>query len=150
MQSFIRTIKFLEEAPLGGPNDLYTSIKEKDFKTRGLSFIITDGYTENLDEVIKYLKYKKQDVVLIQVLSDEEMDPRYEGILNLKDSEFLSELRVSFNATAMKMYRESLKTFLDNMDSLCKKYGVTYIRVKSSDTLDSLFFSSLARLAKKV
>ncbi|MBO7375131.1 MAG: DUF58 domain-containing protein [Lachnospiraceae bacterium] len=150
MQSFIRTIKFLEEAPLGGPNDLYTSIKEKDFKTRGLSFIITDGYTENLDEVIKYLKYKKQDVVLIQVLSDEEMDPRYEGILNLKDSEFLSELRVSFNATAMKMYRESLKNFLDNMDSLCKKYGVTYIRVKSSDTLDSLFFSSLARLAKKV
>jgi hypothetical protein len=78
------------------------------------------------------------------------MDPRYEGILNLKDSEFLSELRVSFNATAMKMYRESLKNFLDNMDSLCKKYGVTYIRVKSSDTLDSLFFSSLARLAKKV
>ena len=150
MQSFIRTIKFIEDAPLGGPNDLYTSIKEKDFKNRGLSFIITDGYTENLDEVIKYLKYKKQDVVLIQVLSDEEMDPRYEGILNLKDSEFLSELRVSFNASAMKMYRESLRNFLDNIDNLCKKYGVTYIRVKSSDTLDSLFFSSLARLAKKV
>ena len=77
MQAFIRCIKFIEEAPMGGSNDLFKSVKEKEFKNRGLSFLITDGYTDELDETIKYLKYKKQDVVLIHVLSDEELDPRY-------------------------------------------------------------------------
>ena len=112
--------------------------------------MITDGYTDELDETIKYLKYKKQDVVLIQVLSDEELDPRYEGTLNLEDSEYLGQLRVSFNASAIKTYKDSLNAFLNETENMCKKYGVTYIRVCSSDTCDSLFFSSLAKLAKKV
>ena len=89
-------------------------------------------------------------MVLIHVLSDEELDPRYEGTLNLQDSEFLGELRVSFNAAAIKTYKESLNAFLTETENMCKKYGVTYIRVCSSESFDSLFFSSLAKLAKKV
>jgi hypothetical protein len=150
MQSFIRTIKFIEEAPMGGSNDLFKSVKEKEFKNRGLSFLITDGYTDDLDDTIKYLKYKKQDVVLIHVLSEEELNPRYEGTLNLIDSEDNGDLRVSFNATAIKTYKDSLNKFLTETENLCKKYAVTYIRVNSSDSCDSLFFSSLAKLAKKV
>ena len=150
MQAFIRCIKFIEEAPMGGSNDLLKSVREKEFKNRGLSFLITDGYTDDLDDTIKYLKYKKQDVVLIHVLSDEELDPRYEGTLNLLDSEDSRDMRVSFSAAAIKTYKESLNKFLTETENLCKKYAVTYIRVKSSDTCDSLFFSSLAKLAKKV
>ncbi len=150
MQAFIRCIKFLEEAPMGGSNDLFKSVKEKEFKNRGLSFLITDGYTDDLDDTIKYLKYKKQDVVLIHVLSEEELNPRYEGTLNLVDSEDNGDLRVSFNATAIKTYKESLNRFLTETENLCKKYSVTYIRVNASDSCDSLFFSSLAKLAKKV
>ncbi len=150
MQAFVRCIKFLEEAPFSGDADLFENIKERDIKQRGLSFLITDGYNDNLEEMIKYLKYKKQDVVLIQVLSEEEMNPRYEGMLNLVDCESEGNLRVSFNAGALKTYKNSLNSFLDNIEVLCKKYAVTYIRVNSSDTCDSLFFSSLAKLAKKV
>ncbi len=150
MQAFIRCIKFIEDAPMGGSNDLLKSVREKEFKNRGLSFLITDGYTDDLDDTIKYLKYKKQDVVLIHVLSDEELDPRYEGTLNLLDSEDSRDMRVSFSAAAIKTYKESLNKFLTETENLCKKYAVTYIRVKSSDTCDSLFFSSLAKLAKKV
>ncbi len=150
MQAFIRCIKFIEEAPMGGENDLLKSIREKEFKNRGLSFIITDGYTDELDETIKYLKYKKQDVVLIHVLSEEELNPRYEGTLNLVDSEVNNDLRVSFNASAIKTYKDALKDYLEKTELLCKRYAVTYIRVNSSDSCDSLFFSSLAKLAKKV
>lgn len=150
MQAFIRCIKFLEEAPMGGYNDLLKCIKEKEFKNRGLSFLITDGYTDDLDDAIKYLKYKKQDVVLIHVLAPEEMDPRYEGTLKLIDSESADDIRITFNASAIRTYKDSLKKFLDNTENMCKKYGVTYIRVSSDDSCDSLFFASLSKLAKKV
>jgi len=150
MQSFVRCIKYIEQTPMGGSNDLLRSIKERDFKYRGLSFLITDGYTDDLEEIIKYLKYKKQDVVIIHVLSDEELDPAYEGTLNLLDSEEDDSLRVSFSASAIKTYKESLDVFLNYTENTCKKYSVTYIRVSSSDSCDSLFFSSLAKLAKKV
>lgn len=150
MQAFIRCIKFLEEAPFGGSNDLLKCIKEKEFKNRGLSFLITDGYTDDLDDAIKYLKYKKQDVVLIHVLAPEETDPRYEGTLKLVDSETGGDMRVTFSASAIKTYRESLKSFLEQTESMCKRYGVTYIRVSSADSCDSLFFASLSKLAKKV
>lgn len=150
MQAFIKCINFLENAPFGGSLDLYEAIKDKNFKSRGLSFLITDGYTDNLEEIIKYMKFKKQDVVLIQVLSEEEMNPRYEGTLNLIDSEEARDIRVTFNAGAIKVYKDSLNAFLEKTETICKKYGVLYIRVNSSDTCDSLFFSSLAKLAKKV
>ena len=84
------------------------------------------------------------------MLSEEELNPRYEGTLNLIDSEDNGDLRVSFNATAIKTYKDSLNKFLTETENLCKKYAVTYIRVNSSDSCDSLFFSSLAKLAKKV
>lgn len=150
MQAFIKCIKFLEEAPFGGSNDLLKCIREKEFKNRGLSFLITDGYTDDLDDAIKYLKYKKQDVVLIHVLSPEETDPRYEGTLKLVDCEEDVDMRVTFSSSAIKTYKESLKKFLEQTETMCKKYGVTYIRVSSDDTCDSLFFGSLSKLAKKV
>ena len=150
MQAFVRCIKFLEDAPFGGNADLFENVKERNIKTRGLSFLITDGYNDNLEEMIKYLKYKKQDVVLIHVLSEEELNPRYEGTLNLVDCESAGNLRVTFNAGAVKTYKAALKEFLEKTELLCKKYAVTYIKVNSSDSCDSLFFSSLAKLAKKV
>ena len=107
-------------------------------------------FNDNLEEMIKFLKFKKQDVVLIQVLSDEELDPRFEGTLNLVDCETQGNLRVTFNAAAVKTYKKSLNEFLNKTETICKKYGATYIRVNSSDSCDSIFFSSLAKLAKKV
>ena len=150
MQAFVRCINFLNEASFGGNADLLENIKERNIKTRGLSFLITDGFNDNLEEMIKFLKFKKQDVVLIQVLSDEELDPRFEGTLNLVDCETQGNLRVTFNAAAVKTYKKSLNEFLNKTETICKKYGATYIRVNSSDSCDSIFFSSLAKLAKKV
>lgn len=150
MQSFIKCLKFLEDSEFAGEQDIFEGIKDKSFKAKGLSFLITDCYRNNLDEVIKYLKYKKQDVVVIQVLSNEELDPRYEGTLNLNDCETSGQLRVSFSANAVKIYKDTLKKFLEETEQTCKKYGAIYIRVNSSDSCDSLFFSSLAKLAKKV
>lgn len=150
MQSFVRCLKFLEDAPIGGSGSLMESLKDRNFKARGLSFVITDGYMDNLEDMIKFLKYKHQDVVFIQILSDEELNPSYEGNLRLIDSEFAFDSRVSFNANVIKQYKDSLREFLSSTENLCKKYGVTYIRINSSDSCDSIFFSALAKLAKKV
>ncbi len=54
----------------------------------GLSFLISDFLMEDdWKQAIDYMIYKKRDVVVIQVLSPEELDPLFNGRISILDTE---------------------------------------------------------------
>ena len=147
MQSFKKVTEYLENVTFEGEGDLLSSIKNRDIRKRGMSFLITDGYCDNLEEVIKYLKFKNQDVVLCHVLSREELDPQFEGTVELADCETDAFMRMTMSASMMKSYKKRFEAFLQSTQALCKKYSVIYIPVYSEDSIESIFFASLSKLA---
>ena len=70
--SFQKAVQFLESGSFTGSTNLAETIKRKELKSRGISVVISDFFTMgSIDEVIKYLAFKKQQIILIQVLCED-------------------------------------------------------------------------------
>lgn len=139
--SFQRALQYLEATDFMGHTNLAQCIKRKDLKSRGISIVISDFFTEGLvEEVIKYLAYKKQQVVLIQVLCDEEINPPLEGQMRLVDSETGSEMNLTVNQKLLKIYDNKLKGMQTSIKAAAKKYGGVFFQICSSESLEKVVF----------
>ena len=82
-------VEFLDELPVNKESRLVNSIDKMKHTpmAKGISFIISDFFSEDgYEEAIKLLQYKRQQIVLIHVLSPEEINPTIRNF-RLVDSE---------------------------------------------------------------
>ncbi len=145
--AFASTLEKLSLATFSGSVDLLDCIKHASIKSAGMTIVISDFYTENLEEILRYLAFSKQEVFLIQVLSREELDPHFEGTVALIDSENNNEMRVTSGSSVMKAYKESLRRFSDEIDRLARKYSTRCLSVCSDEPLDEIFYKVLAKIS---
>lgn len=140
-QAFKKILVDLENTKFYGSIDLEKCIKNRQLKNKGISIIISDFFSENIEQVIRYLLYKNQEIILIHVLSREELEPDIEGTYNLIDSEILNDMRITMSSNVKKMYQKSLEKFLNNLKTLAQKYHITYIQIPTDKPLDQLFYN---------
>lgn len=138
---FDRCITFLENIDFTGDTNLNAGIKKKDVRSRGMAVIISDFFISGgIEEAIKYLLYKKQDVFLIHVLSPEELNPELEGQVRLLDSETGKVMDVAVTPALLKQYHKKLNEFNGSIKEFCSKMGATYIQVSSADSIEKIVF----------
>ncbi len=143
---FQRCADFLENIQFGGITDLNSGIKKKDFKGSGISIVFSDFFTSGgLEEAVKYLLYKKQEVILVHILSPEELDPEMEGQIRLIDSETGEARDISVTPVLLKRYDEELKAFVNSIREFCSKMGVVYIQVSSAELMEKVVFEEFTR-----
>lgn len=147
MQAFRKSIEIIDRTEFDGAGDFLSSLKRGNFKQHGMSFFISDGYCDNLEEVFKYLRFCHQEVVFLHVLSPEEKDPAYEGTLQMVDCETGADIRMSMSGSVLRSYKKTFDDFIHNVEALCKKHAVVYIPILSDASVDSLLYGSLSRLA---
>ena len=89
--AFYRNISSLEGLSFDGDSYISEAIcRTKSTGKSGLAVIISDFLTDNdWRKAIDYLSYQGKDVMLVQVLSSDEVRPSYTGRFNLIDSESL-------------------------------------------------------------
>lgn len=146
-QAFAKTIERLEQISFEKEADLLACIKKSNIRQRGVSVVISDFYTEKLEDILKYLTFSKQEVILIQVLSSEEINPQLEGTVNLLDSETNAGMRITMSSAIDKEYRNNYNEFISQTDAVSRKYAATCLRVISDESLDSILFGTLSRLS---
>jgi uncharacterized protein (DUF58 family) len=143
---FNRCLDYLGNIEFAGDTDLYSSIKKKNLQSRGISIIISDFFTKgSLEEAIKYLLYKNQQVVLIHVLSPEELSPELYGQVKLLDSETGVSQNISITPAILKAYEKNLNTFIGGIKAFSSKFGVSYIQVSSEEKIEKIVFEDLAK-----
>lgn len=111
----------------------------------GLSVIISDFLTEdNFKDGIDYLVSKKRDVLCMQVLSNEELNPVVRGKVHFFDSENVNDFyRKNINKDVMSAYRKAVKFIQDDLESFCLSRGAKYIMVAEDVKMNDLFISML-------
>ncbi len=120
----------------------------------GLTIIISDFFTEsNWKKAVDYLCYKKRQVLLIQVLSPDEIDPTYEGRYHLIDSESgTSELtdsrnmRLRITRSMLETYKEAMKSFQDEIKNYCRKRDVGFFSVRTDIPIEKELFADLLKV----
>ncbi len=144
--SFQRALQFLEASNFKGNTNLSESVKRKDLKSRGIAVVISDFFTVgSIDEVIKYLAYKKQQIILIQVLSEDELEPMLGGQVRLVDSETNEEMNLTITSKLLKTYSQKLKGLQMGVKASVKKYGGVFFQISSSDSLEKVVFEHFAK-----
>lgn len=150
---FQKLLKELSNIHFDGGTDLNRSIKKKELKAKGVSIVISDFFNQDsIEEALKYLLYKKQEVILVHILSREEINPEFDGVTNLIDAETGEDLKVSLTPAVLKEYNKQLQKFMENIESMAAKLGVGYIRVVSDEPLEKVVLNhfTLKGLIQKV
>ncbi len=144
---FDRCMSYLESLDFAGETNINSSIKKKEFRGRGIAIIISDFFTEGgIEEAVKYLLYKNQDVVLIHLLSKDELKPSFEGQVRLLDSETKTAIDVAVTPTLLKQYEKTLTSFINNIKEFSTRVGASYIQVSTADLLEKVVFEDLTKI----
>jgi uncharacterized protein (DUF58 family) len=110
----------------------------------GILFVISDFFDEDdFRTEAKLLVQRKFDVNLIQVLADEEVNPKVEGDLLMIDSESGDEREITANERAVAAYKKTLAQFTSSLESFCKSNGLGYTFLQASESFEDLLLKNL-------
>lgn len=111
----------------------------------GLSVIISDFLTDNdYENAVNHLVDKHRDVLCIQVLSPDELNPKLRGKVHLYDSEDVEKIyRRNIKKDIMKAYRAALEYATNRINDLCASRGASYLLVSSEDQIGNVFFGKM-------
>ena len=151
--TFFKTISELEKIEFGGETDLATAITSSpDTGTAdGMAVIISDFFTDSdWRKAVDYLTYKKRQVLLVQVLAPEEIDPLFEGRVNLIDSESediadARNLKIRVTRGLQLAYAEALAEHAAEIKSFCASRGAEFISVPIDKPIERVLFGELLK-----
>lgn len=114
----------------------------------GLSVIISDFLTDNdYETAIDHLTSKKRDILCIQVLSKEELNPLIRGKMHFFDSESTSKTyRKNINRDIIKAYRQALEYATGRIRDYCAARGADYMLVPAEESVYKIFFDRLVSM----
>lgn len=140
-QAFRQIMKELERITFDGKTNLNKAITARQFQGSGVSIVISDFLDERgIEEAVKYLRYKKQQIILIQVLARQEIEIEGDGTVNLLDMETGEEVRLTLNRSTIEQYKQELTKMQDRLRSLARKYEASYIQMVSDEALEKFLF----------
>ncbi|MBS6476485.1 MAG: DUF58 domain-containing protein [Firmicutes bacterium] len=152
-QAFFRAIGQLQDVTFGDDVDIdacVTSCQETG-TSNGLSVIISDFLTDgNWKKAVDYLCYKKRQVMLVQILTPEEVDPAYDGRVNLIDAESVDisdpkNMRIRITRSMQAAYAQALADFRAGIAEYCKKRSVDFISVQTDRPVERVLFGELLK-----
>lgn len=124
-------------------------IKRYAIKTphRGVAIIISDFLVPQkvYEGALKALLHKNFDVRVIQVLSNEELQPSLSGELKLQDSESGETKEVTITDRLMVGYQKRLTAFCRNLEEFCTRNGISYLRVNTSLPFEDLILKEFRK-----
>lgn len=140
-QAFRQIMQELEAVEFDGKTNLNKAIMSRQYQGSGVSIVISDFLDEKgIEEAVKYLRYKKQQIILLQVLARQEIEIEGDGVVNLLDMETGEEVRLSLNRASIEQYQQALQNMTDRLNTLARKYEMTYIRMIADEPMEKFLF----------
>lgn len=133
----------IEEAILSTPNPGFND---------GLSVIISDFLTESSwKKAVDFLSFRKRQVLLIQVLTPEEVEPPFAGRMHFIDSEAVDmsdtkNMRIRITRGMQMAYDEALRDFKEDLKSFCISRGADFVSVRTDRDLGKTIFGELLKI----
>ena len=146
--SFYRAAQKLETTDFDGETDLEKSIvnMESPGYDDGLTIIISDFLTDsNWKKAIDFLMYQRREILMIQVLSPDELYPDLDGRVQMLDSEAVDigdgrNMRMIMTKKMVKAYQKALDEFEQELISFCASRNVTFFTVSSDEPIEKVIF----------
>lgn len=145
-EAYINSIGKLNDVVFDGDSHISKAmLPEKVGYGDGMSVIISDFLTDNnFEDAIDYLTEKKRDIFCVQILSNEELNPKVRGKMHFFDSENTEKFyRKNINREIAKAYKMALEYATGRIRDYCRARGADYMLVSSEESISEIFFRKL-------
>ena len=112
----------------------------------GMSILISDFLTDDdYESAINKFRERRRDLLCIQIMSREEMNPQIRGKMHLFDSENNSRYyRKKIDHDVVRAYKEALHFVTERIKQYCEAREAQYMFVPSYTPISEVFFGKLA------
>jgi len=145
-KSLPRLLGYLDALTPQGAGNLAASLRTFSIQCpgRGVVIVISDFMEKaGYEEALRYLLARNMDIYVVQILSDEEINPGLVGDLKLIDIEDEDEAEVTVSAPLLKRYRENLQNYRAALSQYCTRRGIHYLFTSNQVTFDKLILGYL-------
>jgi len=137
---------FIENLPSTGMTDLDSALWDVGSYRPGpgISVVISDLLSPSgCREGLKFLRFHKQEISLLQVLSPEELNPELRGDLRLIDCESGWAREVTVTPGLLQAYRQRLALLVNDTRAFCLQQGINYLQLASDSPLEAVLLKSM-------
>jgi uncharacterized protein (DUF58 family) len=141
-----RVVQYLEHLEASGRSDLKAAAKAFAIRHmgKGVVIVISDFLDKaGYEDALRYLLARQLDIYVIQVLSQEEVEPELAGDLRLVDAEDGDVTEISVSAPLLKRYKENLDRFVNGLRDWCTRHGIVFISTTNRNPFDKLILDYL-------
>ncbi|MEO1128314.1 MAG: DUF58 domain-containing protein, partial [Planctomycetota bacterium] len=111
---------------------------------KGVMVVLSDFFfKEGYDQGLRYLVGRGYDLILVQVLSPQELNPEIGGDLRLLDVEDGDRAEVTISAPLIKRYKANLAAYCDQLRSFCARREITLLTLPSDTPIETLLLDYL-------
>jgi uncharacterized protein (DUF58 family) len=130
-----------------GPTDLLASVRHAaaQLHGRGVVILLSDLLDPSADRVIRELAATGSELIILHILSPDELDPTLEGDLRLVDSETGDGIDVTVDLSTIDAYKARLLAWKAGFADIAAKRRAGYIDLSSDVNLADLMFAELRR-----
>jgi hypothetical protein len=111
-----------------------------------MKVVISDFLDKNgFKDSLKWLLKGGNEVVVIQVLSPQEVKPTIVGDLSLEDCEDGQVTEVSITSGLLKRYEQNLKALVGGLREYARTRGLAYYFIPTSTPVEQVILNSMRR-----
>lgn len=147
-QQVITLFDYIDGLTSSGRTAFNKTLTDYSVRTRrpGVAILITDlldpaGYEQGLRALI----YRRFEVLLIQILHEDELAPRFTGPYRLIDVETNSETELTVDSETVGEYQSRLAAYLDGVEAFCLSHDIEYLRTSTAVPFEDVVLSYLRR-----
>lgn len=147
-QQIFSLFRFLEGVIPAGETGFNQSLLaySKLYKRPGLAIIISDLLdAQGFEQGLKELLYRKFDIVLIQILSEEEIEPQFAGHARLIDLETGAQRSLLIDKQLLSLYRDRTFKFFKRIEEFSMERGIEYLRTSTVVPFEDLILKYLSQ-----
>ncbi len=145
-RSLWRLLDFLGKIEPAGPSDLRQALRSFSIKSsgKGIVVVLSDFMDKNgYEEALRYLIARQMDIYVIQILSQEEIEPDITGDLKLVDVEDEDTAEITVSSVLLKRYKENLEAYRGGLYDFCTRRGVSCLFTNNQVPFDRLVLTYL-------
>ena len=133
--------------PTDGPTDLLAAARHAaaQLHGRGVVILLSDLLDPSADRVVRELAATGSELIVMHILSPDELDPTLEGDLRLIDSETGEGIDVTVDLSTIDAYKARLAAWKAGFADLAAKRRASYVDLSSDVNLADLMFAELRR-----
>lgn len=145
---FRQAAEFLEALQPEGASDYLNVVRQfmNEYPQRGLVIVISDFLDGGgCEKALQYLADYGNELMLLQVWSDEDRVPPWTGEVDLVDAESGGHLRIQVDAEARRLYTEAFDAFSAGIRAVAMRNDGKYAGLPASTPLEDAIFGTMIR-----